>query len=145
MNNKKLDINKILLPSLLVIIILLLLLIIVVFFKDRDDLNYIKSNSTSNNENINSIPDDYNNSDLNNDNNDINDSSSDSISKQDALNVALKDINVKQEDIYDLDIELDYKYGQNVYEIDFNYGQYEYEYYVSVKDGKIIKAFRERD
>ena len=110
MNNKKLDINKILLPSLLVIIILLLLLIIVVVFKDRDDLNYINS-----------------------------------ISKQDALNVALKDINVKQEYIYDLDIELDYKYGQNVYEIDFNYGQYEYEYYVSVKDGKIIKAFRERD
>ena len=52
---------------------------------------------------------------------------------------------MKQSDIHDLDIELDYKYDNTVYEIDFNYKNYEYEYYINAQSGKIIHSFKERD
>lgn len=68
-----------------------------------------------------------------------------SITKQQALDIVLKDLKIKQSDIYDLSIEYEYKYGANVYEIDFNYQNFEYEYYINVKTSKIVKAFRERD
>ena len=53
--------------------------------------------------------------------------------------------NLNQKDIYDLDVELDYKYNKNVYEIDFNYQQYEYEYYIDAITGTIVKSFKEID
>lgn len=67
------------------------------------------------------------------------------ISREEALKVALTDIGVNQEDVYDIDIELDYKYSKTVFEVNFNYGKYEYEYYINAEDGTIVKSFKEID
>ena len=52
---------------------------------------------------------------------------------------------LNKSDVYDINVELDYKYGQKVYEIDFNYNQYEYEYYINATNGKIVHHFKEID
>ncbi len=67
------------------------------------------------------------------------------ISKDNALKIALDDVKLTQSDIRDIDIELDYKYGQTVYEITFDYQQYEYEYYIDARNGDIVKSFKEID
>ncbi len=67
------------------------------------------------------------------------------IASEEAIDVVLDDINIKEHDVKDLDVELDYKYGKDVYEINFNYQNYEYEYYVDAKDGSIVKSFKEKD
>lgn len=67
------------------------------------------------------------------------------IGKEKALDIVLDHAKVEQKNIYDLDIELDYKYGSNVYEIDFNYDHYDYEYYVDAKSGEILHSFKEFD
>ncbi len=67
------------------------------------------------------------------------------IGQQKALNVVLKSLKLTSKDIYDLDIELDYKFGKTVYDLDFKYQHYEYEYYVEATTGKIVKSFRELD
>lgn len=81
--------------------------------------------------------------------NDVNDKidnkDTNTISKQDALNIALQDAGLNENDVYDIDIELDYKYNTKVYEIDFDYHDYEYEYYINTETGEIVKSFKERD
>ena len=67
------------------------------------------------------------------------------ISYTDALEIALKSINITQNDIYDMSNERDYKYGVEVYEIEFKYNGYEYEFYINAKTGEIVKSFQERD
>ena len=67
------------------------------------------------------------------------------ISKEQALNIVLDNLNITQNDIYDLSIELDYKYNTTVYDIDFKYNRYEYDYYLDAKTGEIIKSFHEKD
>lgn len=67
------------------------------------------------------------------------------ISRNEAFKIALEDINLSQSDVYDMEIELDYKYGQVVYEVTFHDRQFEYEYYIQAETGEIIKSFREID
>ncbi len=69
------------------------------------------------------------------------------ITQQQALQVALKNLNVTQDKIYDLDYDLEYKarYSTLVYEVSFDYGNYEYEYYIDAYTGKILDSFKERD
>ncbi len=67
------------------------------------------------------------------------------ITRQKALDIALENLNLKQSDVYDINCELDYKYGTTVYEVEFKSGRYEYEFYINAKTGKIIKSFKERD
>lgn len=136
--NTNLNINKLIVPILLVIVILLLVVVIVILFKD-DDNDYRDKYLDDRNEV-------FEKDNFLNDNNGTEDENYDKyISKQEALNVALKDVGISQDNIRDLDIELDYKYSQMVYEVDFNYQQYEYEYYINAEDGKIVKSFKERD
>ena len=53
-------------------------------------------------------------------------------------------INVKKNNLRDLDIELEYKvrYGKSVYEISFDYDYLEYEYYLDPESGKILDSFK---
>lgn len=115
-----------LIPILIVIIILLLAVIVVLGIqKDKDKTSkytFIQDTNTTTNTNENQY-----------------------ISKEQALQIALDNIGLKQSDIYDLSIERDYKYGETVYEIDFDYQQYEYEFYIHAKTGEIIHSFKERD
>ncbi len=66
------------------------------------------------------------------------------ISKEKALSIALESAKLNQNDIYDISVEFDYKYGKTVYEIDFDYQRYEYEYYIDATSGEILHSFKER-
>lgn len=67
------------------------------------------------------------------------------ITKEEAIDIALKDIGLTKNDVYDLEVELERKYNDDVYEVNFDYNYLDYEYYINAKDGHIIKSFSERD
>ena len=69
------------------------------------------------------------------------------ISRDKALDIVLKDLNITENDIYDLDIELEnkMKYENTIFEISFDYGRYEYEYYVDAVTGEILDSFQSKD
>lgn len=135
----------------LLVIIILLLLGFGVFFleeilderedireiHDTNDRIYADSGSNVKNKEVN------NNVNTTNTNNTTDSGSY--ISRDDALKSALEDSGITESDIRDLDIELENKYGQTVYEVTFDYNQYEYEYYINREDGSIVKSFIERD
>ncbi|MBQ6313497.1 PepSY domain-containing protein [Candidatus Saccharibacteria bacterium] len=62
-----------------------------------------------------------------------------------ALAIALENVGANRDSVWDIDIELERKFGQVVYEVSFNYEKYEYEYYINAKSGEIIKSFKEID
>ncbi len=127
-----------------IIIVLLVVGLSIIFIKDKfledtyekleDRYEYLFENSLNNKEN---------NPDNNSSNND-NSSSNNTISKDEALDIVLKDLNIKKSNLRDLDIELEYKvrYGKNVYEISFDYDYFEYEYYLDPESGKILDTFK---
>ena len=67
------------------------------------------------------------------------------ISKQDAINIALKDLKLTEKDVYDLEVELERKYNNTVYEVNFDYKNLDYEYYINATNGNIVKSFSELD
>ena len=67
------------------------------------------------------------------------------ISVQKAFETALKHVGASRQQVRDVDIELEYKFGQTVYEVTFDYNKYEYEYYINAESGEIIKLFKEID
>ena len=67
------------------------------------------------------------------------------ISADRAVDVALENVGATRQTVRDLDVELDYEFGQKVYEVTFDYNQYEYDYYINPESGEIIKSFREID
>ncbi len=92
----------------------------------------------------------YNNSNNNSSNNDINNNNDNNndqgyIGNSKALDIALGNLNITQNDIADLSIDLDYKYNTTVYEIEFKYNRYEYEYYINANTGDILRSFKEWD
>ena len=106
--------------------------------EDRYDDDYHYNTNYDNNSNNNIVDD--NDSDNNNQEN------TNYISRDKALQIALDNLKIKQENVYDLDIELEYKnrYGKMVYEVSFDYNHYEYEYYIDATSGKILDSFVER-
>ncbi len=125
--------------ALLVIIIVLLIGFIIFFvgefIDERDEIRYLynENNKTSTDNTTNITTNDNNSNNQN------------YISRENALKVALDDAKINQNDIRDIDVELDYKYNQTVYEVTFDYQQYEYEYYINAENGSIVKSFRESD
>lgn len=69
------------------------------------------------------------------------------ISREKALQVALKDMKLSTSDVYDIDVEFENKttHGNYVYEVSFEYKNEEYEYFIDAKTGKIITSFKSRD
>lgn len=67
------------------------------------------------------------------------------IASDKALEVALKNVGLTKADVSDVEVELERKSGQVVYEVSFDAGQYEYEYYIDAESGEIVKSFREID
>ncbi len=134
---KNTESSKYLTPILLVIIVILLVIILVICLKKDSNLsgsnnNYNYSEDTNQEINDNTI----NNAEGNNNN---------YISRDKALTIALDSLKINKSAIYDVNIELEKKYGEAVYEIDFNYNRYEYEVYVDAVNGKILHSFKEFD
>ncbi len=125
---RKFDLSKLTTPLLIIIIILLVISIVLLLIKDNrqkyDNDNYYPSNIKDNN---------------------TYDPDKVKISMQKALEIALNDLKLKEKDVYDVDIELDNKYNNTVYEISFNYNMHEYEYYIDATNGDIIHSFKELD
>lgn len=62
-----------------------------------------------------------------------------------ALDLALSSAGLTREQVWDIDVELERKFGQMVFEVSFDAGQYEYEVYVNAESGEIVKSFKEID
>ncbi|MBR2543670.1 PepSY domain-containing protein [Candidatus Saccharibacteria bacterium] len=67
------------------------------------------------------------------------------IAVEKALDVALNNAGLTRENVWDIDVELERKFGQMVFEVTFDAGQYEYEYYINAESGEIVKSFKEID
>ena len=123
----------------LLIVIILLLIGFIIFFAEEVLEERRNNRAIYNDQTI------TNNQNNNNNTNNNTSTNNNYISRDEALEIALENIPTNKENTYDIDIELDYKYGKTVYEISFNYQQYEFEYYIDAENGSIIKSFRERD
>lgn len=129
----------------LLVVIIILLVGFIIFFIDelideRDEIrDFYHHDERGYAENNNAV---YtsSNSNITNDNTNNN-----YIPRENALQSALDDAKLNQSDVRDIDVELDYKYGQTVYEVTFDYQQYEYEYYINAENGNIVKSFKEID
>ena len=127
---------------LLVIIIILLMIIlgIVILKKNNNDINNTDSDYKVNiddNDGIKVMDDITDNQNTTNDKN--------YIGRDSAISIALKDLKLTKNDVYDLECELDKEFNQIVYEVTFNYKNLEYEYYINAESGKIIHSFKELD
>ena len=69
------------------------------------------------------------------------------ISRDKALDIALKDMKVSKTQVYDIDVELEYKtrFQKQVYEVTFDYDRYEYEYFIDATSGKILDTLKSID
>ena len=65
------------------------------------------------------------------------------ITVEKALDLALANAGLKREQVWDIDVELERKFGQVVFEVSFDAGQYEYEIYINAESGEIVKSFKE--
>ena len=145
MNNNKVPTWLIIvLVAIIVLLIGVILLLLLKDDKDDDNVTRLPDNSSvqiNNKENSNS--------EANNESNDNQTSNTknekDYISQDKAIDIALKDANYSRADVFDLEVELDYKYGTNVYEISFYYDKYDYEYYINAENGNIVHSFKEVD
>ena len=67
------------------------------------------------------------------------------ISREKAKSIALSHAGVKESDLRDFEIELDYEKGVYLYEISFESGKYDYEYYIDANTGAIKFSEKEPD
>ena len=134
--------EKVVLVLLVIIIILLAVILGIVIFKknnnvvNTNDSDY-KVNVDDNDDGI-KVTDDIMDNQTTTDNNNY-------IGRDNAISIALKDLKLTKNDVYDLECELDKEFNQTVYEVTFNYKNLEYEYYINAESGKIIHSFKELD
>ena len=137
--------NHVIIIILSFVIVLLLILCAVLYLKNEiDDDRYERAESSNQSSSVNNNYDNQSSDGVKSDH-DVNDDNEDYISRDKALQIALDSLNINKSDIYDLDNDLEYKYGVEVYEIDFKYNRYEYDFYINAKTGEIVKSFKERD
>ena len=67
------------------------------------------------------------------------------IGREKAKETALSHAGVKEADVRELDVEMDYEYKVMVYEVDFASGEYEYDYVIDAKSGEVLYSHREQD
>ena len=62
------------------------------------------------------------------------------ITLDEAKSIVFKNVNAKEDSIFNLDIEFDYDDGIMVYDIEFDYNDKEYDYEINAISGEIIKS-----
>ncbi len=67
------------------------------------------------------------------------------IGKEKAKEAAFAHAGVKEADVRELEVEMDYEHKTMVYELDFSSGEYEYDYVMDAKTGEILHSHREID
>lgn len=61
-----------------------------------------------------------------------------SISKEEAINIALKHASLSREEVYDLDVDFDKERDTLIYEVNFEKERIEYEYEIDAISGEIL-------
>lgn len=67
------------------------------------------------------------------------------LTRQGAIDIALKHAGVKADQVRDLDAELDRDDGATHYDVDFEANGYDYDYEIHAESGKILKSEKDRD
>ncbi len=67
------------------------------------------------------------------------------IGEEKANQIAFDHAGVAESSIYELEIEIDYEYGNMVYDVEFASGEKEYEYYIDAVSGEILEHEVEKD
>lgn len=67
------------------------------------------------------------------------------IGREKAKEAAFAHALVKEENVRELDVEMDYEYKVMVYEVEFTAGEYEYDYTIDAKSGQVLHSHREYD
>ena len=67
------------------------------------------------------------------------------VTREQAIDIALKEAGVTRDSVYDLEAELDRERNGLFWEVDFEHGKLEYSYDVNAETGAITKVERERD
>lgn len=70
-------------------------------------------------------------------------SASNIINSARAKAIAFDAAGVKESNVRDLEIDIDFEKGVKVYDISFETDEYEYEFYIDIESGKIVNADRE--
>lgn len=65
------------------------------------------------------------------------------ITRDRAIEIALKEAGLKREDVYDLEADLDREQNGTYWEVDFDSGNYEYSYDIDAKTEKIANSHHE--
>lgn len=65
------------------------------------------------------------------------------LTKDEAKAIALKHAQLKENEVFDLEVELDREGGTVLYEINFETREFEFEYDIDATSGKIIKEHKE--
>ena len=133
--------NTVLLLLVIIIILLIVILGIVILKKNNNVVNTNDSDykvDVDDSDDGIKVTDDIMDNQTTSDNNNY-------ISRDNAISIALKDLKLTKNDVYDLECELDKEFNQTVYEVTFNYKNLEYEYYINPETGKIIHSFKELD
>lgn len=65
------------------------------------------------------------------------------IGVQKAKEIALADAKLKENQVVDLDVEIDYEMGNMVYEVDFEYNNFDYDYDIKATDGSILHVLKD--
>ncbi len=94
-------------------------------------------NNNSGTNSTNSQQNSQNGSNTQNSNNITSDTAK--ITKDEAKKIALKDANLKENEITNFEIELDRENNTLVYDISFDKGTEDYDYHIDANSGKIIK------
>ena len=133
--------NTVLLLLVIIIILLIVILGIVILKKNN---NVVNTNDSDYKVDVDDSDDGIKVTDDIMDNQTTNDNKK-YIGRDSAISIALKDLKLTKNDVYDLECELDQEFNQTVYEVTFNYKNLEYEYYINSETGKIIHSFKELD
>ena len=67
------------------------------------------------------------------------------IGREKAKETALSHAGVKETNVRELDVEMDYEYKVMVYEVEFSSAEYEYDYVIDAKSGEVLHSHREYD
>ena len=67
------------------------------------------------------------------------------ITREEAINIALKEAGLSREQVRELEAEKDRERGVLVYEVEFEHGRKEYSYEIRVSDGKVLTRSIEND
>lgn len=67
------------------------------------------------------------------------------ISRDKAIETALKDAGLAKTDVYDLEAELDYEFYGTFWEVSFDTREHEYSYDLNAKTGDILHKAKERN